>query len=117
MTMPDATHTISQLKEQVKSFCHERDWDQFHTPKDLAIGISTEASELLELFRFKDDAIVDTKRRQIEHELADVLYFLLRFAQMNNIDLSTALEDKLKHNALNYPIKTSKGVNKKYTEL
>ncbi len=121
--LSDNSVTLEELKEKVKSFCEERNWDQYHTPKDLAIGIITEASELLEHFRFKsnEEALTllldEKKRKEIEEELADILYFLLRFSQMYNIDLSIALNKKLKINEKKYPVHKSKGSNKKYTEL
>ena len=115
--------TIERLKNKVKEFCEKRDWDQFHNAKDLAIGISTEASELLEHFRWKNENEVKEimedkqKKEEIEHELVDVLYFVLRFAQKNNIDLSDSLERKMNINNNKYPVEKSKGSNKKYTEL
>lgn len=121
--MRDDSATINELKGKVKKFCKERDWDQFHNPKDLAIGISTEASELLDIFRFKREGDIEDimlnpiKRQMIGEELADVLYFLLRFAQMNNFDLSFELEKKIKKNAVKYPVNKAKGSNKKYNEL
>jgi NTP pyrophosphatase (non-canonical NTP hydrolase) len=111
---------LNELIESIKEFCEQRDWDQYHNPKDLAIGISTEAAELLDLFRFKNgDEIQQTitnKREHIEDELADVLFFVLRFAQMNQIDLKKALEHKMAKNAAKYPIDKVKGNNKKYNE-
>lgn len=118
----DSTITLQQLKDQIQKFCSERDWDQFHPPKDLAIGISTEAAELLDLFRFKTDIEIETKlanaefKSNVQHELADVFFFVLRFAQKNNIDLSKAVESKMKLNAEKYPVESSKGSNKKYNE-
>ena len=100
--------TIDILMEKVKVFCEEREWNQFHTPKDLAIGISTEANELLDIFRFKSDEqmkemFVDVNiKSHIEEELADVLFFVLRFAQMNNLDLKTCMDNKLEKNALKF---------------
>ena len=114
---------ILELENQVARFCQARDWDQFHTPKDLAIGISTEANELLDLFRFKTESDMKSmlndsdKRRQIEEELADTLFFVLRFAQMNQMYLSKILMDKLDKNEEKYPVEKSKGSNLKYTEL
>lgn len=114
---------ILELEDKIERFCRERDWDQFHTPKDLAIGISTEANELLDLFRFKTESdmrcmLNDAKKRvQIEEELADTLFFVLRFAQMNHMDLSKILTDKMEKNAKKYPVDKSKGSNLKYTEL
>lgn len=113
---------LAHLTQIVTEFCEQRDWDQFHNPKDLAIGIVTEGSELLDLFRFKSAAQIAEKmaspadRNRIEEELADVLFFVLRFAQMNQIDLDQAVRDKLKKNAAKYPVSTSKGSNKKYNE-
>ncbi len=115
--------TIEALKNKVQAFCEVREWDQFHNPKDLAIGISTEAGELLDLFRFKtqqqmEEMLKDNgKRGSIEEEISDVFYFVLRFAQLYDIDLSKALTDKLKKNDLKYPIEKSKGKNYKYNEI
>ena len=118
--MDDKT-TIQDLKKQVKKFCEDRDWDKYHNPKDLAIGIITEAAELLDHFRFKSEEdikqILKSKKQEISEELADVLYFVLRLAQKHDIDLSTELEKKLRKNELKYPIGKSKGSNKKYSEL
>lgn len=111
---------LNELIETIKSFCEERDWDQYHNPKDLAIGISTEAAELLDLFRFKNNEeikeTVINKREHIEDELADVLFFVLRFAQTNDIDLKKALGNKMAKNAAKYPVDKVKGNNKKYNE-
>ena len=115
----DNETTLSELKKLVQEFCEARDWDQFHGPKDLAIGISTEASEILQHFRFKSEE--ESKqllkdKPEIAEELADVLYFLLRFSQMYNIDLSEELENKMKKNDSKYPVDKVKGLNKKYSE-
>jgi NTP pyrophosphatase (non-canonical NTP hydrolase) len=119
----DETVTLAELKKRVQAFCGERDWDQFHSPKDLAIGIVTEAAELLAQFRFLTDeeavrAIADSeKRAPIENELADVLFFVLRLAQRFAIDLDDALRRKLEINAEKYPVAKARGKNLKYTEL
>ena len=86
----DKNTTLEELKTKVKDFCEQREWAQFHNPKDLAIGISTEANELLQIFRFKSEKdmqelMASGIKIEVEQELADVLYFVLRFAQMNNI--------------------------------
>lgn len=111
---------LNELIDKIKTFCEERDWDQYHNPKDLAIGISTEAAELLDLFRFKNNEeiqdTVNNRREYIEDELADVLFFVLRFAQTNDIDLKKALENKMAKNAVKYPVDKVKGNNKKYNE-
>jgi NTP pyrophosphatase (non-canonical NTP hydrolase) len=119
----DNKTNIKQLKEMVKAFCEERDWDQYHNAKDLAIGIITESSELLEHFRFKSELEVDNlfkekiKKEEISEEVADVLFFILRFAEKYHIDLSDELKKKLDKNAQKYPIEKSRGHNKKYNEL
>jgi len=120
--MKDKDNNVNDLKEKVKSFCEDRDWDQFHNPKDLAIGIITEASELLEYFRFKSEKEVgeilnSDKRKEITEELADIMFFVLRFAQRYDVDLSKEIEEKIKKSAVKYPIEKAKGSNKKYTEF
>ncbi len=100
---------VADLQEKVRQFCEAREWSRFHSIKNLAIGAVTEASELLEPFRFLDDAgslefvNSETGRVAVEDELADVFFFLLRISQMHGIDLSGALERKLVKNALKYP--------------
>jgi NTP pyrophosphatase (non-canonical NTP hydrolase) len=119
----DELTTIAQLKDKIRHFCEERDWDQFHNAKDLAIGMTTESSELLEHFRFKSADQVESmlldprKREMISDEMADVLYFIIRFAQVYMIDLSSALEAKLMKNGIKYPVEKAKGSNKKYSEF
>ena len=106
----------------VQKFNEDRDWDQFHTPKELAISIATEAGELLQIFRFKTDQesrdIFNTKKGQdVKDELMDVLYFVLRFAQLYKIDMTEAMTQKLEKSAKKYPIEKFKGSNKKYDEI
>ena len=118
----DNSTTINELKEKVKRFCEDRDWNQFHGAKELAIGITTESSELLDKFRFKSEKEIEEmfktkKKEEISEELVDTLYFILRFAQKYNIDLTTEINKKLEKNNKKYPIEKSKGNNKKYTEL
>lgn len=119
----DNTTNIDELKEKIKNFCEQRDWDQYHNAKELAIGIVTEASELLDHFRFKSYEEIDQmflkedKRQLISEELVDVFYFVLRLAQRYNIDLAEELDKKLIKNNNKYPIEKSKGSNKKYTEF
>jgi NTP pyrophosphatase (non-canonical NTP hydrolase) len=115
----DSKTSIEQLKKNVKSFCEDRDWDQFHNAKDLAIGAVTEASELLEHFRFLSNAEVEAslldkdKRIAIGEELADVLFFILRFAQKYDFELDHCFNDKMIKNNLKYPIDKFKGKNNK----
>lgn len=119
----DKKATVKQLKIIVQKFCEDRDWDQFHGPKDLAIGIVTEAAELLDHFRFMTEAEAreyltkPKKRLEVEDEVADTLFMLLRFAQMCDVDLTKALKRKMIRNNKNYPVHKSKGSNKKYTDL
>lgn len=116
----DNEMTIDKLKDLVQEFCEERDWTQFHNPKDLAIGISTEANELLEIFRFQTDRQMKSQleeadtREHIEEEIADTLFFILRFAQMYDIDLATAVADKIGKNKKKYPLEKTRSSNQKY---
>lgn len=117
----DKDTKIDDLKEKVQKFCEARDWDQFHNPKDLAIMLITEASELLEIFRYKNEEEVKEimngkKRVEVEEEVADIMFGLLRFAQMNDIDISSVLKDKLIKNEKKYPADLVRGKNKKYNE-
>jgi len=121
--LDDTNARVAELKQMVARFCEERDWDQFHNAKDLAIGIVTEASELLESFRFKSDGEVDLmfkdklQSKSIRDELADIVYFTVRLAQRYDIDISSSLEEKIKESARKYPVEKAKGSNKKYTEF
>lgn len=117
--MTDDKTTIQELQNVIAKFCEERDWDRYHNPKDLAIGIVTEASELLDIFRFKQPEEVmknPVSRENICDELSDVMYFVLRFAQMNDIDISESLNNKIMKNSIKYPVEKCKGCNKKYNE-
>jgi NTP pyrophosphatase (non-canonical NTP hydrolase) len=119
----DGEERLDALKRRVQDFCLARDWDQFHGAKDLAIGVATEAAELLEIFRFQTQAqcaqlLADPQAREaIGDELADVLFFILRFAARFDFDLSAALERKIEKNARKYPVEKSRGNNRKYTSL
>lgn len=114
---------LEQMQKQIREFCTERDWDQFHSLKDLAIGLTVESSELLELFRFKSDEecrsmlTEDSRRQKVEEELADVLFFLLRISDLYKINLVEAFAAKMKRNSAKYPVHLAKGSNKKYTDL
>ncbi len=104
---------LDVMTKQVRDFCDARSWRKYHTPKELAIGMATESSELLQLFRFMSDEHIagmleDTEQRQaIEDEIADTLLFLLRFSDLNGIDLPAALSSKLKRNGERYPVDAS----------
>ncbi len=115
--------SIKEAAKIVKEFCEARDWDQYHNPKDLAIGLSTEANELLDIFRFQSQEDMDqimsdpAKREEVSQELGDIFFFLLRFAQMNHFDLFEALQDKVKLNDRKYPVEKAKGKNYRYKDL
>ena len=121
--MDDSVATVAQMKDLVRAFCEERDWDMYHNPKDLAIGMVTEASELLDIFRFKSPGDIESimsdpvRSAHVREELSDVLYFALRFAQMNGIDMYTELVRKIGIDAGKYPVERSRGSNLKYDEL
>jgi dCTP diphosphatase len=112
---------INKILRRIKKFRDERDWMQFHNPKDLAAAISIEAAELLQLFLWKKPAeIADCtreKRQQIGEEIADIAIYLLELADNLQIDLVRAIEGKLRVNAKRYPAVKAKGKALKYTEL
>jgi NTP pyrophosphatase (non-canonical NTP hydrolase) len=104
----NGTITLLELKTEVEKFRDERDWKKFHTPKNLAVSISIEAGELLELFQWRDIAIAEVKRdaklmQKIRGEMADIMLFLLSMANVLDIDISTATLQKLEINKERYP--------------
>ena len=111
-----------QLATALRTFAAERDWDQFHTPKNLATSLSVEAAELLELFQWSRgqkgwDEIADvTIRTKIEDELADILLYVIRFADKAAIDLQAIAERKIALNAKKYPPEKFRGSDRKYDE-
>ena len=109
---------MNENKEIIKAlleFRNERDWEQFHNAKDLALAINVEAGELLELFLWKNAN--DAKVEKIKEELADVLAFAFLLAEKYNFDIKEIVLDKIKRNAEKYPIEKAKGTAKKYNEL
>ena len=119
--MTDPQTTIAQLKELVLRFSQERDWEQFHHPKDLGLALACEVGEVLEHFRYRTHeevrAAVDDagRRRELAHELADCLWVLLRLADVCGIDLASSLREKVELAALKYPIERAFGRPDKYT--
>ena len=105
---------IYDLQQRIIEFRDARNWAQFHNPKDIALCLSVEAAELLELFLWKQPRDADPAR--VREELADVFYSVLLLAKEYEIDLASALKEKLAKNAEKYPIESSWGSNKKYTE-
>jgi NTP pyrophosphatase (non-canonical NTP hydrolase) len=101
------------ILEQILQFRKDRDWEQFHTPKNLAASISIEASELLELYQWGDSA----DDQAIKEEVADIFIYLLYFCHDQKIDLWDAVEKKIIKNNSKYSVQKSKGNAKKYTEL
>lgn len=106
---------INELTDALIKFRNERDWEQFHNSKDLALALSVEAGELLEIFLWKDADSAD--KQKIKEELADVIAFALLLAQKEGLDVSEIVLEKIKSNAEKYPIDKAKGSAKKYTEL
>ncbi|MDV7697919.1 nucleotide pyrophosphohydrolase [Chryseobacterium soli] len=106
---------IKSLIEKIQKFNHDRDWEQFHNPKDLAIALNIETSELLELFLWKRGDDVDIEK--IKEELADIFTFALNFAGKFDLDVVTIIEEKMEKNAKKYPVEKAKGTSKKYDEL
>ena len=112
-----------KIQKKLLDFANKRDWEKFHNLKNLAISISIESSELLEIFQWIEDKNIDKHlrnknfRNRIAEEAADVLLYLLRFAQIANLNLEKICLDKMKMNAKKYPIELSKGKSIKYTDL
>ena len=107
----DSETKVHELKEKIKAFCEQRNWNEVHTAKELAIGMITESAELLEHFRFKSEEQVEEmfldkkKKAEIEEEIGDLLLFLLRFCQKYDIDITTEFHKKLEKTEKKYPSK------------
>lgn len=112
---------IKELTDKILEFRKERDWEQFHTPKDLAISLSLEAAEVLEHFQWKtNDEIKEYIKNNKEHigeELADVFYWILIMSHDIDIDIVEAFNQKMKKNAEKYSVEKSKGKHTKYNKL
>jgi dCTP diphosphatase len=124
MTTPtDNDTTVADLKNRILAFARERDWEQFHAPKNLSMALAAEAGELMEHFLWaepaasRDIARDPVRRARIEEELADVIIYALEFANMTGIDVAAAIQAKMKANARKYPVEKAKGRSDKYTEL
>ena len=104
--------------EKINKFRDDRDWRQFHNEKDLAISISFEAAELLELFQWKSpEEVRESSIERIKEELADVLIYSHMLASNLNLDIDETIEEKLEKNNQKYPVDKSRGNKEKYTEL
>ena len=106
---------IELIIDELRRFNEERDWDQFHNGKDLAIGLSVEASELLEAFLWKSPENVNPEK--IREELADVLNYAFQMADKYNLDIKEIMLEKIRKNAAKYPVENARGSAKKYNEL
>lgn len=114
------TNTLKQLLETVLQFRDERDWKQFHNPKDMALSLALEASEVLELFQWKNETEIDSDVRgskELGEELSDVLTWILLLAHDLNIDLEDAFQKKFEKNAVKYPVDKARGKKVKYDKL
>ncbi|HEU4844239.1 MAG TPA: nucleotide pyrophosphohydrolase [Burkholderiaceae bacterium] len=111
---------MTALRDDLRSFARERDWEQFHTPKNLAMALSVEVAELVEHFQWlptgADAELDEQKRTGIRHELADVLAYLIQLADKTNVDLAAALREKMVLNRLKYPAERVRGDARKYSE-
>jgi len=112
---------LTGLRDRLRVFAAERDWDQFHSPKNLSAALAVEASELLEHFQWlKEDesfALAPEKRAQVAEEIADVLLYLVRIADKLDIDVLEAAVNKIEANGRKYPVAKAKGSMRKYTDL
>jgi NTP pyrophosphatase (non-canonical NTP hydrolase) len=106
---------IKAIIQELLKFRNERDWEQFHNPKDLALAINVEAGELLELFLWKNAS--DANKEKVKEELADVFAFALLLADKYGFDVKEIILEKIKLNGEKYPVDKSKGTSKKYDEL
>jgi len=112
---------IKKITEKIKKFRDERDWMQFHDPKNMAVSIILEASELLEHFQWKTTEEVEKYAKQnhaeIKDEIADIALYLFELADNLDISLISAMEDKIKKNAMRYPVEKARGRHTKYDKL
>lgn len=119
--MTDAETPLARLKQALRDFSRERDWEPFHQPRNLLLALICEIGELAEHLRYRTDeqvaaALADPEtRRQFAHELADCLWLVLRLADVTEIDLAAALEEKLRLAAVKYPVDRCRGRPDKYT--
>jgi len=112
---------LIELRDTLRAFTREREWDRYHTPKNLAMALIVEAAELAEHFQWltaeESQSPQDGKREKIRDELADVLIYLVELADTLDVDLAAAARDKIAKNALKYPVEKARGNAKKYDEL
>ena len=122
-SLTDSHTTLAALKTRVLDFARERDWEQFHAPKNLSMALAAEAGELMEHFLWttpeQSRMLVSdpAKRAKIAEELADVVIYALEFANITGLDVAAAIEAKMVANAQKYPVEKARGRADKYTEL
>jgi NTP pyrophosphatase (non-canonical NTP hydrolase) len=121
--MSDPTTTFADVREAIRSFVRARDWEQFHSPKNLSMALAAEAAELMEHFLWQDSAasqqaLLDpVKARAVRDELADIIIYCLEFANIAGIDVCDAIRAKMAENDRKYPVDKARGNARKYTEL
>ena len=121
--LTDSSTTIADLKTRVLAFVRERDWEQFHSPKNLSMALAAETGELMEHFLWATPeqsgalAREPDRRSKIADELADVVIYALEFANITGIDVAAAIENKMAANAAKYPVEKARGRSAKYNEL
>jgi dCTP diphosphatase len=121
--LTDSATTLAELKTRLQAFVRERDWEQFHSPKNLSMALAAETGELMEHFLWatpeQSRAIANepAKRSKIADELADVVIYALEFANITGLDVAAAIEVKMAANAKKYPVEKARGRSEKYTEL
>ena len=113
---------IGTIKEKLRDFSKDRDWEQYHSPKNLAMALSVEVAELVEIFQWSNegglDVIKDQKQKEkIKKELADIFNYLVKLIDILDVDIEEEALKKIKENAEKYPIETSKGKSVKYTDF
>jgi dCTP diphosphatase len=119
----DKNRTIDALQKICLNHRDERDWKQFHNPKDLTLALSIEVSEVLEHFRFKDNKEIAEylsdyeNKKKVGYEIADILFFILLLSDEVGIDLVKSFKEKMKISAKKYPVHLAKGCNKKYNQF
>ncbi|ALK99071.1 nucleotide pyrophosphohydrolase [Massilia sp. WF1] len=120
MANDSAFGDLARLREIVREFVDERDWDQFHSPKNLASALTVEAAELLEHFQWlqhgRAEELGPDKLREVRHEMADVLVYLVRLADKLDVDLLAAVQEKMVLNRAKYPAEQVRGDARKYYE-
>ncbi|WP_279152237.1 nucleotide pyrophosphohydrolase [Photobacterium iliopiscarium] len=120
-TVETSTNDIKKLQDTLAEFAQQRNWDQFHTPKNLVMALSGEVGELIEIFQWltpeQSQQLPPQKKQHASEEIADVMMYLLRLADKCDIDVMQACQEKIQQNAAKYPISKCYGSAKKYNEL